>query len=81
MLFDVVYVECLCVDGVMFIGYCCEWIGSSGIGIEVIEIFDVMMFYYECFFDSDLLFVGLCGKIGMMLVVCDIVVILFGEFC
>ncbi|WP_179405221.1 helix-turn-helix transcriptional regulator [Burkholderia guangdongensis] len=77
---DVAHVERSRVDVSMPSGYRCEWIGSSGIGMENAEVSDVMTLYYERFQDADPLFADLRGKTGTLLVVRDISALPPGEF-
>ncbi|WP_061163482.1 helix-turn-helix transcriptional regulator [Caballeronia temeraria] len=77
---NVVHIERSRVDRSKPTGFRCEWIGSSGVGMDTSVISDVMTLYYDRFYDSDPLFAGIRGKVGTMLVVRDIGAIPPGEF-
>jgi LuxR family transcriptional regulator, activator of tox operons len=77
---NVVHIERSRVDRSKPTGFRCEWIGSSGVGMDTSVISDVMTLYYDRFYDSDPLFAGIRGKLGTMLVVRDIGAIPPGEF-
>ncbi|MFD1559371.1 helix-turn-helix transcriptional regulator [Paraburkholderia silviterrae] len=77
---NVVHLERSRADSAMPNGFRCEWIGSSGVGMDTGTISEVMTLYYDRFYESDPLFAGIRGKIGTMLVVRDIGAIPPGEF-
>ncbi|NLP63029.1 helix-turn-helix transcriptional regulator [Paraburkholderia sacchari] len=77
---NVVHLERSRVDSTMPNGFLCEWIGSSGVGMDTGAISEVMTLYYDRFHEIDPLFAGIRGKIGTLLVVRDIGAIPPGEF-
>ena len=77
---NVVHIERSRVDRSKPTGFRCEWIGSSGVGMDTGVISEVMTLYYDRFYDTDPLFAGIRGKIGTLLVVRDIGAIPPGEF-
>ncbi|HKT99545.1 MAG TPA: LuxR C-terminal-related transcriptional regulator [Paraburkholderia sp.] len=77
---NVVHLERSRADSSMPNGFRCEWIGSSGVGMDTGAISEVMTLYYDRFYESDPLFAGIRGKIGTLLVVRDIGAIPPGEF-
>ncbi|MCG5075047.1 helix-turn-helix transcriptional regulator [Paraburkholderia tagetis] len=77
---NVVHLERSRADHTMPNGFRCEWIGSSGVGMDSGTISEVMTLYYDRFYESDPLFAGIRGKIGTLLVVRDIGAIPPGEF-
>lgn len=77
---NVVHIERSHVDSSMPTGFRCEWVGSSGVGVDSGTISEVMTLYYDRFYESDPLFAGIRGKVGTLLVVRDIGAIPPGEF-
>lgn len=77
---DVVHIERSRLDTAMPIGYRCEWIGSSGIGMQASEVSAVMDIYYDRFFQVDPLFDSIRGKSGTLLVLRDIAAMPMNEF-
>lgn len=77
---NVVHLERSRADSSMPNGFRCEWIGSSGVGMDTGTISEVMTLYYDRFYEIDPLFAGIRGKIGTLLVVRDIGAIPPGEF-
>lgn len=69
---NVVHIERSHVDSSMPTGFRCEWVGSSGVGVDSGTISEVMTLYYDRFYESDPLFAGIRGKVGTLLVVRDI---------
>ena len=77
---NVVHIERSRADHRLPTGFRCEWLGSSGLGMDTTLISDVMTLYYDRFCDVDPLFAGLRGQSGTILVVRDIAAMPTDEF-